>query len=108
MNINIFKNYYLTTNINNHKGVTLVKTVVKQSGKNKGEEYNTAIGYYSDTRNALLGLYGHVEQTSEATTIEELLKDLNELYEAVNASHELLSDKQDEYNTAVQSLQGNK
>lgn len=58
---------------------TLSEMAIKgENSKNPGEKYNDFCGHYSDLSECLIGLYRHVSLKSEATTLQQLLGEIQD------------------------------
>lgn len=80
MNIKIDENYKLTSDDRN---VILVKTWIGQEGKSKGKEQKLNVGYYANVQGALKDYLRIKTNLSEATTIKELLADVDKIEKTI-------------------------
>lgn len=76
MNIKIDDNYKLTSD---ERNVILTKVSIGQSGKSKDKEVETNIGYYGTVRAALKDYKRITKNTSNATTIDELMQAIEKI-----------------------------
>ena len=80
MNIKIDNNFSLKSDPRN---VILVENKIVQDGDRKGEIYESPIGYYGNVEGALRGYLNHKTNTSEATSINELLSEIKDVKEII-------------------------
>jgi hypothetical protein len=86
LNIKIDKNYSLKSDPRN---VILVENKTVQDGNNKGTEYESTIGYYGNIEQALNGYLNVKINTSEATSIKELLDEIKGVKEIIKGMLEV-------------------
>lgn len=80
MNIRIDNDYKLTSDDRN---VILTKVSIGQSGKSKGKEVETNIGYYGSIEHALNDYLRVKVNTSEAMSISELKAEIREVKKTI-------------------------
>ncbi len=78
MNIKIDNNYSLKSDPRN---VVLIENKVSE----KGTEYESTIGYYGTVESALKGYLKHKNNTSEATSINQLLNEIKETRKTIES-----------------------
>ncbi len=80
MNIKIDENYSLKSDDRN---VILIENKVVQDGKNKGKEYEENIGFYPTVQAAMKGYLRLQTNKSDATTIKELIADVERIEKTI-------------------------
>ena len=80
MNIRIDNDYKLTSDDRN---VILTKVSIGQSGKSKGKEVESNVGYYGTIEQALNGYLRIKTNTSEAMSISELKAEIREVKKTI-------------------------
>lgn len=80
MRIVIDEDYIITSDERNY---ILNKVSVTETGKNKGEEYQIAVGFYPTFDKALVGYVRKKELKSNATTISEQIEVIRKLNEEI-------------------------
>lgn len=80
MNIKIDKEYTLQSDDRN---IILVKTNKVAKGKNAGETYDQNVSYHGTLQSALKDYLRVKTNSSEATTIQELLKEVKEIKKTI-------------------------
>lgn len=80
MNIRIDKDYKLTSD---ERNVILTKISIGQSGKSKGKEVESNVGYYGTIEHALNDYLRIKINTSQATSINELKAEIREVKQTI-------------------------
>jgi hypothetical protein len=80
MNIRIDKDYKLTSD---ERNVILTKISIGQSGKSKGKEVESNVGYYGTIEHALNDYLRIKINTSQATSINELKAEIREVKQII-------------------------
>jgi hypothetical protein len=80
MNIRIDNDYKLTSD---ERNVILTKISIGQSGKSKGKEVESNIGYYATIEHALNDYLRIKINTSQATSINELKAEIREVKKTI-------------------------
>jgi len=80
MNIRIDNDYKLTSD---ERNVILTKISIGQSGKNKGKEVESNVGYYGNIEHALNDYLRIKINTSQATSINELKAEIREVKQII-------------------------
>ena len=80
MNIRIDKDYKLTSD---ERNVILTKISIGQSGKSKGKEVESNVGYYGTIEHALNDYLRIKINTSQATSINELKEEIREVKKTI-------------------------
>lgn len=80
MNIRIDKDYKLTSD---ERNVILTKISIGQSGKSKGKEVESNVGYYGNIEHALNDYLRIKINTSQATSINELKAEIREVKQTI-------------------------
>ena len=80
MDIRIDNDYKLTSD---ERNVILTKVQISQSGKSKGQEVYTNIGYYGNIEHALNDYLRVKINTSQATSINELKAEIREVKKTI-------------------------
>ena len=80
MNIRIDKDYKLTSD---ERNVILTKISIGQSGKSKGKEVESNVGYYGTIEHALNDYLRIKINTSQATSINELKAEIREVKKTI-------------------------
>lgn len=89
MNIRIDNDYKLTSDDRN---VILTKVQIVQSGKTKGEEVYSNVGYYSNVERALNDYLRVKINTSQATSINELKAEIRKVNKTIKKMMEDTND----------------
>ncbi len=80
MNIRIDNDYKLTSD---ERNVILTKISIGQSGKSKGKEVESNVGYYGNIEHALNDYLRIKINTSQATSINELKAEIREVKQII-------------------------
>lgn len=80
MRIQIDDSIYLTSDSTQFM---LVETKIIQDGKNKGNEYDSTLGYYGSIPEVIKAYVKQKQLESNATTLQELLAETREIYQYV-------------------------
>lgn len=80
MNIRIDNDYKLTSD---ERNVILTKISIGQSGKSKGKEVESNVGYYGTIEHALNDYLRIKINTSQATSINELKAEIREVKKTI-------------------------
>jgi hypothetical protein len=80
MNIRIDNDYKLTSD---ERNVILTKISIGQSGKSKGKEVESNVGYYGNIEHALNDYLRIKINTSQATSINELKAEIREVKQTI-------------------------
>lgn len=80
MRIQIDDSIYLTSDSTQFM---LVETKIIQDGKNKGNEYDSTLGYYGSIPEVIKAYVKQKQLESNATTLQELLTETRVIYQYV-------------------------
>ncbi len=76
MNIKIGKKYVITSDAHN---IILTQSKKRKEGKQKGEEYQEILGYYSSLESCLQSLLDNEIRESQASSLREVLDKIDEV-----------------------------